>query len=302
MSLNFYNVKKWTKMLTGKSVLHVDQGVGRNYKKDAIAGYYNDLTEKVTKSNLGDGRLPVSSNEKNKAYYFPIAIFQYGLGAYDLYLQTGNKRYLKMVKDTADWAVKNQDENGGWDCFHDDGEKNSYSAMGQGEGISLLARAYVALDRGEYLESIKKASSCMIKSIDDGGTMLCNNTGIVFKEFPEKPVVLNGWIFSIFGLYDYLLLFPRDRKIKATYEKSLKTLKNRICTFDLGYWSKYDDCQKIASPFYHKLHVSLLTALYDLTAVEVFYEYARKFDDYNSKKINKMRAFVEKSFQKLMER
>lgn len=33
--------------MTGKSISHVNQGVETCYSKTEIAGYYNDLTEKV---------------------------------------------------------------------------------------------------------------------------------------------------------------------------------------------------------------------------------------------------------------
>lgn len=58
-------------MLTGKSVLHVNQGLGKFFRPDELAGYYNDLTEKVTKdaetlekqclptSCSGDGKLRI---------------------------------------------------------------------------------------------------------------------------------------------------------------------------------------------------------------------------------------------------
>ena len=38
-------------MLLGKSLLHVNQPKGKYYEKNQVVGYYNDLTEKVTKSN-----------------------------------------------------------------------------------------------------------------------------------------------------------------------------------------------------------------------------------------------------------
>ena len=40
-------------MLTGNSISHVKQGAGSCYSKTEVAGYYNDLTEKVTKDDPG---------------------------------------------------------------------------------------------------------------------------------------------------------------------------------------------------------------------------------------------------------
>ena len=49
MSLDLYNIKKWVKMLTNRSIMHVNQDLGKvisnNPKK--VMGYYNNLTDKV---------------------------------------------------------------------------------------------------------------------------------------------------------------------------------------------------------------------------------------------------------------
>lgn len=36
MGISLYKIKKWTKMLIGKSISHVDQGVGKIYSVDEI--------------------------------------------------------------------------------------------------------------------------------------------------------------------------------------------------------------------------------------------------------------------------
>lgn len=84
-------------MLRGKSILHVNQGLGRCFSTTDICGYYNDLTEKVTKMPelLNCDELPHVEDERGEQILFPVAVFQYGLGAYDLYLLKHDERYLK---------------------------------------------------------------------------------------------------------------------------------------------------------------------------------------------------------------
>ena len=69
-------------MLTGKSVWHVNQDMGKCFEKDEILGYYNNMVEKVTKMPelLDSTELPKLNLENGKFTYFPVAIFQYGLG------------------------------------------------------------------------------------------------------------------------------------------------------------------------------------------------------------------------------
>lgn len=49
MGLSIYNIKKWTKMFLGKSVLHVKQDLGQKFSPGELNGYFNNLTEKVKK-------------------------------------------------------------------------------------------------------------------------------------------------------------------------------------------------------------------------------------------------------------
>lgn len=301
MSINKFYVKKWSKMIFGKSILHVDQGIGKSYKKNKISGYYNDLTEKIIRSNLKEGELPLTELPNGDKVLFSIAIFQYGLGAYDLYLQTRDEKYLTIFKNCVNWTVNNQDNNGGWKSFQYDYPKQPYSSMAQGEAISLLSRAYIEFNNEMYLSKIKQAMKLLIKPVCEGGVADYCDGKVYLKEFVNEPVVLNGWIFSIWGVYDYLILFPKDKKIKEFYKKTLDTLIFDLPKYDLKYWSKYDMNKKVASPFYHKLHIHQLEVLYDLTGDSIFKTYSQKFNNYNNKKIYKMKAFIKKTKQKIFE-
>ena len=108
----FKLMKRWVKMFTGKSSFHVKQDIGRLYSKNEIKGYYNDLTNKVSDATFLDEKgIPLNTTIANVKAYFPISIFQYGLGLYDLFLSTkDNKYYLEFMK-IVDWAVNNIDEN-----------------------------------------------------------------------------------------------------------------------------------------------------------------------------------------------
>ena len=301
MGLSIYNIKKWTKMIIGKSILHVNQPIGSVYSKNEVRGYYNDLTEKVLKGNLKENELPKTEKSNGEWIEFPIAIFQYGLGAYDLYLINKDEKYLKIFFNTIEWARNKQLDNGGWESFKIESPKEPFSSMAQGEGVSLLIRGYVQYHEQKYLEAAKKAIYFMLKPLEENGTTQYYDNKIYLKEFANEPVVLNGWIFSIFGLYDYLLINPDDEKVKEVYNTTLETLKRELNKFDLTYWSKYDIKNKVASPFYHHLHIQLLRVLNDLTGEEIFEEFANKFVTYEKNKIYKTKAFLLKAIQKIKE-
>lgn len=296
-----YNVKKWAKMLCGKSISHVNQGIGKIYSLHDIKGYYNDLTEKVTKDkNYNNLILPMLKIENGTKILFPIDIFQYGLGSYDLYLLKKKKIFLKKFKLCTEWAIDNQELNGSWNTFFFKQPEAPYSSMAQGEGISLLLRAYKEFHDPKCLKAAKKAIKFMIAPLDDGGTARYVDEEVYFQEYTNKPTVLNGWIFSLFGLYDYLKIV-NDDKIKDIYDKSIRTLINRMEDYDNFYWSKYDIDKMLASPFYHKLHIAQLEVMHNITGEKIFGEYAKKWENYTKNPFNRIKAFAIKAYQKIIE-
>ena len=173
MAINRYRIKKWFNMLTGKSLLHVHQDIGKFFSCSEIKGYYNNLTEKVLKDKENIGLIdyiPQFQTEKGEVVLFPITIFQYGLGCYDLYLSNKNDLYLKKFFTCVQWAINNQLENGAFDCMSFVYPNNPYSAMCQSEAVSLLLRAYVELNEEKYFQAAKKAIDFMLLSLEQGGT------------------------------------------------------------------------------------------------------------------------------------
>ena len=299
MGISVYKIKKWYKMITGKSISHVNQGVGICYSKTEVAGYYNDLTEKVTKDdpNILVPQYHVDSGEK---IYFSIGIFQYGLAAYDLFLTTQGALYKNKLIACANWAVENQQEDGGWVTFAYNHPEAPYSSMAQGEGISMLLRAAIATGDQRYLEAAHKAKNFMLKPISEGGTTQYCGEDVLFYEATVLPVVLNGWIFSLWGLYDYCK-YTKDEEAQAVLQKTLETLKRKLPDFDMKYWSKYEIEKRICSPFYHKLHIAQLRAMYDLFGDPVYKTYADKWETYENSFWNPKRAFLKKAMQKIFE-
>jgi len=301
MGINKYKIKKWFKMLTGKSILHVEQGMGKFFIPGEIHGYYNDLTNKVLldKEALDGQKLPVTYDDNGKQVIFATTIFQYGLGCYDLILQTNEEIYKSQFKHCLDWAVKNQDANGGWNISEFAGDNSPYGSMAQGEGVSLLLRGYVLFKESIYLDLAKKAIDLMISPLEKGGTArYFNGKEVVFMEFMDTPCVLNGWIFSLFGLYDFLIV-NNDSRYSEIYAKSISTLKEYMDKFDNQYWSNYNEKGMVSSPFYHKLHIAQLSAIELIDSDDTWKTFKNRFINYQQKKLNRIRAFYKKVFQKL---
>ena len=300
MALSIYVVKKWIGILSGKSVFTVNQDEGKVYSKKDVAGYYNNLTEKITRFGLPGNEIPTRHVAEGMTIEFSIEIFQYGLAAYDLYLMTNDMSYLEKMRACADWAVKNIDEKGRWATFPYKRPDQLYSSMAQGEGLSLLARAYKVWGNQEYVEVAKKAKEFMLLPVENGGTTVYENGDIYFYEYLHEDQVLNGWIFSAWGIYDYAKCF-NDDEAWCQWNNTVNAMAKKLPMYDKGYWSSYTDAKKLANPFYHKLHIAQLNVMYDLTGNDAFKKYYDIFLNYQKKWFNRKYAFLVKFIQKVLE-
>lgn len=299
MGVSIYKIKKWYKMLTGQSISHVNQGAGACYSRDCVAGYYNDLTEKITKDEPSI-LVPKYYVDSGEEIFFSIGIFQYGLGAYDLYLQTGQQQYLDKLIACADWAVANQEPNGAWDTFSYQNPEHPYSSMAQGEGISLLLRALIATKDEKYFKAATLAKEYMLIPLEDGGTTGYDGEDVVLYEDTEDPVILNGWIFSLWGIYDYWK-YTKDAATGDILDRTVRTLVRQLDDFDIKYWSKYDAGNRICSPFYHELHIAQLRVMHDLFGNREFLDTANKWETYQNSFWKSKKAFLCKAIQKIKE-
>lgn len=291
-------------MLMGKSVLHVNQNIGTCFSRTEIKGYYNNMTEKVTMESqlLECDRLPEIQAENGDNVIFPVAVFQYALGAYDMYIQNGDDKFLTKFLQCVEWTYNNIQPDGSWNNFFFNYPEHPFGAMAQGEGASLLIRGYKETGDEKYLAAAKSAIDFMLVPVGEGGTADYREYGIVLLEFTHLAAVMNGWIFAWFGLYDYVLVTGDNGKYKASLDSSTAALERLLPSFTSSYWSMYDLAGNIASPFYHNLHIAQMQALYELTGSEIFNSYAEKWQGYQKKTTYRNRAFIKKAMQKIMEK
>lgn len=293
-------IYKWIKMLSGDSIFHTKQSSGNYYVREGVRGYYSDLRHKVTGNTLLDSKgIPINITNENNKIYFAITIFQYGLGAYDLYLEKKDKVYLQKFFNCVEWAMEYQEDTGAWDAFSFKKSSDKYSSMAQGEGASLLVRAYQETRNEKYIKAAKKAIDFMLIPIENEGTTLYkNDTEFTFEECRNYRTILNGVIFSIWGILDYSIV-TKDQYYTDKMEQSVQYLAKILYLFDCGYWSKYDLDGNLASPFYHDLHIEQLNVMFDLFGNIEFDEYAKKWLNYKNSTTKSKKAFFVKALQKL---
>ncbi|MDX6481704.1 MAG: heparosan-N-sulfate-glucuronate 5-epimerase [Gaiellaceae bacterium] len=219
--------------------------------------YYVDLRGKVTSPGAkGFAELTADPVRAN-----PVSIVQLGLGALQL-------DKTDLVADVVGWVEERVGADGllayRFPMPHTYAlEPPWYSALAQGEAVSLLVRAAVLLERPGLVDLAEQIAEPLIRS--DSPLVVETPEGPVLQEYPTDPPahVLNGWLFALWGLHD----------LGATeaFATGAETLARRIDRYraPLG-WSLYDlyphPLPNIASPSYHRLHIEQLRRQCELLA------------------------------------
>jgi heparosan-N-sulfate-glucuronate 5-epimerase len=298
---------RYGQMIAGKSYAHRHQGLGMHFVPGRLSGYYSDLSHKTEWPDPVDrAGLPLDQSPGGEYIYHPIVILQKALGHWDRWLGSERRsvQHLASFLQIAGWALDSQDDKGGWEVWSLFGTTGAlpYSAMAQGEAMSVLVRAFSTTGDDAYLEGARRALAPMLLPIKEGGTSWRASEGLVLEEIPFRApeTILNGWIFALYGLYD-LTLVDDAQEAREALEATLSALLARLHMYDAGYWSFYDTSGTLASPFYHRLHIAQLEAL-ELSYPDHagrFRTLRETFQAQLTSRPNVARAVVIKSYQKL---
>jgi hypothetical protein len=296
---------RWANILVGQSYYHQPQRLGKVFRPGELAGYFNDLSAKTHWTGYTDGEgIPVTILNDGRKVYFVTTIVQKALGHWDKWMLTHNENDKEEFLKLCRWLLVRQDNNGGWPVWSELGLSliSPYSAMTQGECISAFVRAWKLTGDEAFIEGARQALNLMCKPIDSGGTAIIRGTSLFLEEAPAKnrSSILNGWIFALFGLYDFSLAF-NDKNALELFRLSLDTLKKHLQDYDTGYWSYYDIRGHLASPFYHDLHIHQLTALAMVDIDPIITKFLKRWISYHQSWKNRVKAIIIKIIQKVKE-
>ena len=282
-----------------------------------LGEYYQDFSEKADYAGHYDtAGIPLLDYRGTIGkQYNPIAIAQYGLGNYNLSRYSTHDGRRDTFLRAAGWLVKHLEANKhGVPVWHHqfDWEYREilrapwYSALAQGQGISLLLRAFLETRGQIYLDTAHQAFRAFLLNIDEGGVSCSDTNGhIWFEEYLVSPPshVLNGFIWALWGVYDYHLA-TQDLAAGKLFQDGVRTLAENLWRYDTGFWSLYDLgatwLQPLASPFYHNLHITQLTAMHRLTGHPVFHHYATIWNNYQRSFLKRNWSLAYKMLFKLL--
>lgn len=216
--------------------------------------------------------------------------------------------HLEFFFLAADWLAENQDKNGGWpiDVTRTlipgvmELAPGWYSAMAQGQAMSVLTRAYWETRRRKYADAALKAMELFhIKSEDHGVVATFMEKYVWYEEYPTTPssFVLNGFIYSLIGLYDLkqmctitpnVCTSTKSHQVAELYNNGMTSLKAMLPLYDMGSGSSYDlrhviipgSAPNLARWDYHTTHINQLLLLTTIDDSPVLKNIASRFMEY----------------------
>ncbi len=299
------------------SFWHETPSVNEETAFDRLGQYYMPFTHKAHYPGpFDDTGVPLLDyhGEIGRQYY-SIAIAQYALANYNLFKRTGETRYLEKFISNSRWLLEQLAPTSYgtylW-ATHFDFEYYRtlkapwYSGLAQGQGLSVLARAYAETGDSAFLDASHRVFESLCLPVNQGGALYHDPDGHVWIEeyIIDPPThILNGFLWALWGVYDYVLL-TGEPAARELFESCVHTITRYLPAYDSGFWSYYEltpqRIKSIASPFYHRLHIVQLNIMHRMTGITAFESCADRWQRYLSNRLYGTAALLYKVCFKLM--
>ncbi len=282
---------------------------GKSFSSDLLLGAYPlDLSEELSRMQSGaygpfdENGLPLvdysqwyrrhgirSSGKPFPTVYTPVTVAQFGLAHHQKFCLTREEKNKEPFLTAANWLVENlkpgQDAFWVWKHLFPMPvyrlQPPWVSAMAQGEGVSLLLRAYEHTKTQAFLAGARRAFQAYLFPLEQGGVSFFDEEGNVwFEEYPTEPPphVLNGMIFALIGLYEFWQM-TGDVDAHRLFFSGVLTLIRFLPAYDAGYGSRYDLLTKrVVDEKYHRIHIAQMRVLFEWTGEELFKRMAEHWE------------------------
>lgn len=229
--------------------------------------------------------------------YNPVTIAQYSFYHHTLYLRgtplpssywaaIGKLQQMVGPDGALRYDYEFQGQPPGW-----------VSAMAQGQALSAFARAYALSGDPSLIQSGNAVLDFMLTPVAEGGTRssfadlhpsLDRYVSLLEYNNAVSPHTLNGFLFTIFGLYDWSRLAAPGVKAEladAYFQCGVHSVASTIHYYDIGGYSVYDLREVLGmgasgvSPIYHKYHITLLVSLNSIAPRPEFLQWAGVWAD-----------------------
>ena len=280
--------------ITSCTAIHLNDNLVN--KNDVLKPFpfTNDNIDKYDNLIFDSNKIPLL-NFKDSLIYYPVQYNQVALHYYARYFSTKSdldkKVFLKQAEFIRNEMVIHSDF-GVWECntlISPYKLKTPWpSSMAQGFGLGVMIQAYNLTNDYRYLDAGRLALNSYEVDIENGGIRNTWDGYVHYEEYADvNSHVLNGYIFSLGGLY-YYYKNTNDEKDYKLFIEGVNSLSVKLKDYDAGFTSfysliphtgqyPYDSANGSRPDHYHELVINQLISLYLWTNNIVFYEYAYKF-------------------------
>jgi len=277
-------------------VIDFDECISYQFEIDSLP--YNRLAnisfnEEILRDTnyLKDDEGVIMSEINGLYYYHPVAICHRALALGSAYRATDDPFYLDLLLKHVDRLLAESMEYDGAVYFpyrfdyhvnqQEDGLLTApwFSGMAQGEALSVLVRTFQVTGDSTWLDHAHHVFKSFQRLHGDAEpwTVFVDTQGCYWiEEYPvwEPSMTLNGFIYAVYGLYEYYLLTGSEQA-EDVLQASLSTIKNYIPVFRRpGGPSFYGLRFGHYSAQYHMIHISQLKYLYKVTGDSYFLDWA----------------------------
>jgi len=211
--------------------------------------------------------IPVARYLRAAGQYNPTRVAGYALAQFNRFRHQGSDQARDRFLANAQWFAR-QDTGRFEYAFSLQGLTPPWvSAMAQGQGLSVLARAFRLTGEDRYLTTAFRALEPFRQGLPEGGVRCSLEPGADFLEEHPTPVplhTLNGFLYAVIGILDLAALYP-EAAPPVGFEAILSSLAH-LDRWSLPRWSLYDlhqagGLRNVATVNYHRMHIAQLRYL-----------------------------------------
>lgn len=234
--------------------------------------------------------------------YNPTRVAAYGLAHYNAFRNGSSAAHREHFMRAANWFASSANGRWSYEFPWGDLEPPWISCMSQGEGISVLTRAFQLTGEQQYLDVALRAAEPFRVPLAAGGVRSSLDDGSVFlEEYPDANAsrTLNGFLYALVGISDLAHLVP-ETAANVEFRALCDTIASQWERWDTGYWSAYDlhqspsGLRNPASPDYHNIHVTLFRFLARVIPDVRLMAPVRRWTYYRRSALNRWRALYSK--------
>jgi hypothetical protein len=159
------------------------------------------------------------------------------------------------------------------------------SSLAQGTALQALARAATRLHREAEVFPVTSRGLSLFERAAPEGVRVPAGAGVHYAQYSFEPGlrILNGFVQSLVGLYDYGRL-AADERAKALFASGEARAREEVPTYDTGAWSLYSrgTVTHESDLGYHTLLRDFLESLCNRTDLETYCGAEDRFTSYLS--------------------